>query len=519
MRFPIHGVYADGEGNIVVSGTAVIYEYNSAAPTAPTTVATFYAAKTGGAAVTSVTTDSNGVYEAWIDNADYTSVSIFTLITSKSTHNDVPFHFTIPGLGVITTKGDIIQGDASGDAVRKAIGADGTIPYVSTDLVDYDKPWSIVWKKGGDLDSSVGAGTLTLTDDGNYFDVTGTTTLTSIVANDVGKVFRLHFDGALILTHHATNLVIPSGSNITTIAGDDAVFMAYDTGDVRLINYYSSQPTIDNFTKMTHTHKSVSQGGILAFSSRGYLAGYGTSIGTDTAHDIDIAVGECRDSTNGVDMVLASALTKQIDATWASGTAAGGLSSSLTAPANDTWYHVHAIIVAGAVDIGFDTSVTAANLGTDHSATSFRRIGSVRTNGSANIIAYVQTGDGFIWDLAVGDWDEANPGTSAVTRTLKVPTGVVVYPLLSVYLEDDSAAGDVAVLITSLDQTDSAPDGTDFFTMYLNNTAGGMSDTVVVSHVTTNISAQIRSRISLSQADITLQGITHGWIDRRGRDD
>lgn len=61
-------------------------------------VSTFYAAKTGGSAVTSITTDSNGAYLAWIDNSDYAGGSIFSLILSKSTHKEVPVHFGLPGL-------------------------------------------------------------------------------------------------------------------------------------------------------------------------------------------------------------------------------------------------------------------------------------------------------------------------------------------------------------------------------------------------------------------------------------
>jgi len=167
---------------------------------------------------------------------------------------------SVDAVSVIAVKGDIVQGDASGDAEKLAIGADGTILHVSTDLLAYDKPWSLCWKKGADIAS---ANALTLGDDGNYFDITGTTAITSIVATDIGKVFRLHFDGALTLTHHSTNLVIPSAANITTIAGDEAVFVAYDTGDVRLIGYYSSQPTIADLTKMNHTHASAAQGGTI----------------------------------------------------------------------------------------------------------------------------------------------------------------------------------------------------------------------------------------------------------------
>ena len=90
------------------------------------------------------------------------------------------------------------------------------------------------WGKGADVAS---ASALTLGSDGNYFDITGTTTITSIGTIGVGTVIKLHFDGALTLTHHATDLVLPGGANITTAAGDEAEFVEYATGDWRCTNY------------------------------------------------------------------------------------------------------------------------------------------------------------------------------------------------------------------------------------------------------------------------------------------
>jgi hypothetical protein len=72
---------------------------------------------------------------------------------------------------------------------------------------------------------------------GNYFDVTGTTAITSIATVAVGSQIKLHFDGILTLTHHATDLILPSGANITTAAGDEAEFVEYATGDWRCTNY------------------------------------------------------------------------------------------------------------------------------------------------------------------------------------------------------------------------------------------------------------------------------------------
>lgn len=90
------------------------------------------------------------------------------------------------------------------------------------------------WAKGADVAS---AGALTLGTDGNYFDITGTTSVTSIGTLGVGTWARLHFDAALTLTHHATDLILPGAANIVTAAGDEAEFVEYAAGDWRCVNY------------------------------------------------------------------------------------------------------------------------------------------------------------------------------------------------------------------------------------------------------------------------------------------
>jgi hypothetical protein len=93
----------------------------------------------------------------------------------------------------------------------------------------------IQWSQGADVASATALAVLT---DGNYFDVTGTTTITSInTTGGVGTLIKLHFDGILTLTHHATDLILPGGANITTAAGDEAEFIEYASGDYRCTNY------------------------------------------------------------------------------------------------------------------------------------------------------------------------------------------------------------------------------------------------------------------------------------------
>ena len=80
--------------------------------------------------------------------------------------------------------------------------------------------------KGADIAS---AGTLNLTTaTGNGVHVTGTTTITAVTLGS-GMWRLVVFDGALTLTHHATNNNLPGGANITTAAGDRALYWADGT--------------------------------------------------------------------------------------------------------------------------------------------------------------------------------------------------------------------------------------------------------------------------------------------------
>lgn len=54
--------------------------------------------------------------------------------------------------------------------------------------------------------------------------ITGTTTITSFGTNYNGPRF-VRFAGVLTLTHNATTLILPGGANITTAAGDSAIFV------------------------------------------------------------------------------------------------------------------------------------------------------------------------------------------------------------------------------------------------------------------------------------------------------
>ncbi len=86
---------------------------------------------------------------------------------------------------------------------------------------------------GGDIAS---ASPLVIDTDGNYFDITGTTGFAAMtVAAD--RFFILQFDGILTMTHHATNLNLPGGVDITTSAGGRAICQSTSANLVHVIDY------------------------------------------------------------------------------------------------------------------------------------------------------------------------------------------------------------------------------------------------------------------------------------------
>jgi hypothetical protein len=68
-------------------------------------------------------------------------------VLTKASDTDLDFSFTTPATNPITTEGDLVIGDASGDAVRLPIGALGTVLTSDGDTADWAAPagGSITW--------------------------------------------------------------------------------------------------------------------------------------------------------------------------------------------------------------------------------------------------------------------------------------------------------------------------------------------------------------------------------------
>lgn len=272
---------------------------------------------------------------------------------------------------------------------------------------------------------------------------------------------------------------------------------------------------------------------------RGWIDGLVlSSDSTDITNDIGIAAGACRSTVSIVDGAASTltrdqrdieipiAIIKQLDVAWApenydrEGYSGGGRSGGRSASSisNTTW-HVYAIGGPGVPDdILFHDSATQSSVvaALPGNYTAYRRIGSVLRE-SAALAPFVQHGDYFHRGAVVADVSAANPGTSAVTRTLSVPIGIRVLADVFVAANNAAAAQSPEVLLSDLEGTDATPSTTHAHISTTVAAAGFPTTICLPATVRTNTSAQIRSRASDTSANFTLSITTRGWWDQRDR--
>ena len=319
--------------------------------------------------------------------------------------------------------------------------------------------------------------------------ITGTTTITGFGTANKGVFRRLRMQGALTLTYNATSMILPGAASIVTVAGDVLEAVSLGSG-----NWY-----VGSYTRSS---------GNAIVSVRSNLAGCTMST-AGASSTLSISAGQATDSTN-VSMMQLAAIAKTT-AAWAVGTATGGLDTGSIA--NSTWYHFYVIqrLDTGVVDVVYSTNATSPAMPANY--TLFRRIGSGKTNGSAQWTLFFQNGDDFTWDVPVNDVNVTNPGTAAVTRTVTTPTGIVNFAKC-LFQQNNVTSTTINFLFTALAQTDTAPSAT-LFDMRINSAASISHN--VPKNLLTNTSAQFRTRQDVSGASDTFQIVTLGWIDSRGR--
>lgn len=225
--------------------------------------------------------------------------------------------------------------------------------------------------------------------------------------------------------------------------------------------------------------------------------------------DIDISTGKARNSTDVYNLLLSLGLIKQIDASWVVGTNQGGM--FLGSVAADTTYHIPGIRKDSdaSIDAGFDTSLSVANIPGGYTA--FRRILSLKTDGSANIIPFNPTelSGGAIridYDTMINNESTSTPGTSRVTPVLTVPIDI---PVIAHIIAVVSTATPTHGWFGPTSATDTTPSGS-FFT---HQTTGTGSRSILKMDIVTDISGQIAYRVDNGTA--TVEIFILGYTDLR----
>jgi hypothetical protein len=420
-----------------------------------------------------------------------------------------------------------ISNAASGSAPRITATGDGTDTNISLELettgtgsVDVLAPLNVTGNTAvtGSLSSSAGAtitGGLTVSSGGAAITgnstVTGTlASTTTITAVDYVSVSGNASNAGSVRLYEDTD----NGTNYTAIRGaasqsaDNTVVLPSSWTDGQYLQCTVSGNTITLSTSNPATSASV---------PRYTLYGFQTSRDSgDTDHDIAITAGFCVGADNTTTISRATSIVKQIDAAWAEGSAAGGRASAISLTTN-TWYHLFVISKNDGVtvDAGFDTSLTATNLLADATSyTTYRRIASVLTDASSNIISYHQRGDDFFWASTVTDYNSSSASTGNVT--LSIPQDIPVLAKVNLYCNSDSAVGSnsadvyhkinvsgVSTNISVALSTNSGNPGAYLWRMY--NAGEVLAELGNVGLVVSGTSPNV-------------QIITSGWKDLRGKD-
>lgn len=148
----------------------------------------------------------------------------------------------------------------------------------------------------------------------NNVSITGTTTITGLGTIAAGATRRCVFTGALTLTHNATSLILPSGANITTAAGDTMTATSLGSGNWRVTSYtkasgealVSANPHVNEF-RLTLTSATPVTTGDVTGATTIYAAPYkgnsislynGASWVMRTSAQFSLALGTLSNNTN-----------------------------------------------------------------------------------------------------------------------------------------------------------------------------------------------------------------------------
>jgi hypothetical protein len=241
------------------------------------------------------------------------------------------------------------------------------------------------------------------------------------------------------------------------------------------------------------------------------LANDTTTPNTVLQFNTDAVTSYAASRNNDVAIQTSAMFTKNITGAWAVGNGNGGLGNGVTRAAS-TYYHCFAIINGGVADAYFDTSASAANR--PAGTTAWRRVGTIQTDGSSNIVGFFQTGDYFYSVETVIYSNQNGTRAMALLTISMIPLGISVRPLLTVGTSSFNGGNNSL----SLAPADKITIGLTAASGYNGNTTTSVNSLSAVEGPLSNTVQQIGVSYSAPVASNGVYLYTHGWIDRRGQD-
>lgn len=229
---------------------------------------------------------------------------------------------------------------------------------------------------------------------------------------------------------------------------------------------------------------------------------------------ISVGAGAARDSLDAVNIRITSALRGILQAagSWAAGDNQNKLDAG--ARANSTTYHVFLIrkVSDGSGDILFSLSATSPTMPGGYSG--FRRIGRIATDGSGNIRAFKDRGNGhFDWVTPIIEVTATGVANGTSLLTLTGLGGVGVRARINMLVSGDG----VSMRATATDVTDASigSTATTYIGGIIGETSAGSDSGAGEVEVFTDTSGQIRIRFLTSSGNVSYRVLTMGWEEVR----